>query len=169
MVLVGRVARAHGNRGQVIVNPETDFPAERFDVDRTFYIRRGDRIETLEITTVRFHQGRPIVGLRGVDTMSDAEALAGAELRVPHDALMPLPRGMFYRHDLVGCRVVTTSGVDVGVVVAVEGSVQGSRLVVDNAGAEVLVPLVADICVEVDTPGRQVVVDLPQGLLQLNS
>ena len=57
---------------------------------------------------MRFQQGRPVIGLDGVETMNDAEALAGAELRVPVERLAPLPAGTFYRHDLVGCEVETT-------------------------------------------------------------
>ena len=55
--------------------------------------------------SVRFQQGRPIVGFDGVETMDDAEALAGAELKMPAAALPPLPERTYYRHDLVGCEV----------------------------------------------------------------
>ena len=91
MVLVGRVARAHGNRGQVIVDPATDFPEERFKAGSVLHIRRGDTTELMTVENVRFHRGRPIVGLAGIDTMNAAEALAGTELRVGVDALQPLP------------------------------------------------------------------------------
>ena len=110
MVLVGRIARAHGNRGQVIVDPATDFPEERFKAGSVLHIRRGDTIEPVTVETVRFHRGRPIIGLAGIDTMNAAEALAGIELRVGVDALQPLPAGSFYHHDLIGCAVVTPGG-----------------------------------------------------------
>ena len=79
LVLVGRVARAHGNRGQVIVNLDTDFPDERFRAGAVVMVGRGSRA----IREVRFHQGRPIIALEGIETMTEAEALAGAELKVP--------------------------------------------------------------------------------------
>ncbi len=100
MVLVGRVARAHGNRGQVIVDPATDFPEERFKAGSVLHIRRGDTTELMTVENVRFHRGRPIVGLAGIDTMNAAEALAGTELRVGVDALQPLPARSYYHHDL---------------------------------------------------------------------
>src|SRR5205823_7197045 len=104
MALVGRIARAHGIRGQVIVNLETDFPEERFQPGAELFIERKGHVEPLTITTVRFHRERPIVGLRGVETVDDAAALAAHELRVPVERLAALPPGTYYRHALIGCR-----------------------------------------------------------------
>ena len=101
-LLVGRIARAHGNRGQVIVNPETDFAEERFVVGQVMLVGSPGRQSSRRITAARFHQGRPVVAFEGVVTMNDAEALAGAELWMPASAIPPLPAGTFYRHDLVG-------------------------------------------------------------------
>src|SRR5437867_7239150 len=141
MALVGRIARAHGIRGQVIVNLDTDFPETRFQPGAELFIERAGRIETLRLTTVRFQQERPVVGIDGVTTMTEAEALAGAELRVPVDWLAPLPPETVYRHELVGCRVETTAGEDVGVVGDVEGAREGGGLVIAGASAEVLRPV----------------------------
>ncbi|HMB78718.1 MAG TPA: ribosome maturation factor RimM [Vicinamibacterales bacterium] len=169
MALVGRIARAHGIRGQVIVNPETDFPDERFRPGAELFIERGGRIETLTVTTARFHRERPVIGIAGVETMNDAEALAGQELRVPIDRLAALPSGTFYRHDLIGCRVETQEGTAVGLVRDVEGTLTGSRLVVDGADGEVLIPLVSPICTLVDPAAKRIVIDPPAGLIDANA
>jgi 16S rRNA processing protein RimM len=168
MAVVGRIARAHGIRGQVIVNLETDFPGERFRPGAQLFVQRGGAVERLSVTTVRFQHDRPVIGVDGVDTMTDAEALAGLELRVPTDQLLPLPDGTFYHHDLIGCRVETTDGRPIGVVRAVEGPLSGSRLVVDGGRGEILIPLASQICVEVDMTARRIVVAAPEGLLDLN-
>ena len=128
MALVGRIARAHGIRGQVIVNLETDFPGERFKPGAELFVNRSGRVESMTVTTVRFHQERPVIGLRGVDDMNAAIALAGLELRVPLDWLAPLPAATYYRHDLIGCAVETRTGEPVGTVSDVEGTMNGSRL-----------------------------------------
>jgi 16S rRNA processing protein RimM len=169
MAVVGRVARPHGIRGQVVVNPESDFPHERFRPGAELFVRRGDRVEAITIATVRFQQGRPIIGIRGVDDMNGAQEYAGAELRVPVDRLAALPAGMFYRHDLVGCEVVTRDGAPVGTVREVEGTLAGSRLVLETASGEVLIPLAAEICVSIAPAARRIVVDPPEGLLDLNA
>lgn len=169
MITVGRVARTHGNRGQVIVNPETDFPDERFQPGHTLYLLRDARVQPLAITAVRFHQGRPILALAGVESMTEAEALAGLELRVPAETLHPLPEAAFYRHDLVGCAVRTADGREVGTVTRVDGPFEGAHLVVTGGAGEVLIPLVAEICVRIAPDERLIVVDPPEGLLDLNA
>lgn len=168
MAVVGRIARAHGIRGQVILNVETDFPEERFRAGAELFIERAGHVEALTITTVRFHRNRPVVGLRGVDTINDAEALAGHELRVPLDALAALPSGTFYRHDLIGCLVETTAGTQIGVVRDVEGTMAGSRLVVDGMSGEVLIPFATEICRQIDPAGKRIVIDPPEGLIDVN-
>src|SRR5919197_648927 len=131
MALVGRLARAHGIRGQVIVNPETDFPDARFTPGAELFTRVNGQVRALRITTVRFQHDRPVIGIDGIETMNDAETLAGGELRVPVEQLAVLPDGTFYHHDLIGCRVETTGGEPIGIVTDVEGTSGGSRLIVD--------------------------------------
>jgi 16S rRNA processing protein RimM len=169
MAVVGRVARAHGIRGQVIVNPETDFPAERFHPGAELFINRAGRVEPITLTTVRFQQQRPVIGIEGVGDMNAATALAGTELRVPVDRLATLPEGTYYRHDLVGCVVETRAGETIGTVAEVEGTLGRSRLIVETPKGEVLVPLVAEICRAIDTDAKRIVIDPPEGLLELNA
>ena len=169
MVVVGRIARAHGIRGQVVVDPVTDFPDDRFKAGSIVFYRKGDAIEPLTITAARIHRGRPIIGVAGVETMTAAEELAGTELRINVDALQPLPPGSFYQHDLVGCLVETTEGMAIGTVASVEGAGVGSRLVIPGAnGGEILIPLAAEIVVGVNLDARTIVVQPPEGLLDVN-
>ena len=168
LVLVGRVARAHGNKGQVIVNPETDFAGDRFAAGRVLVVEQAGESTLRRIASVRFKQGRPIVALDGIDTMTAAAALAGAELKVPASGLAPLPEKTYYRHDLVGCVVRDTSGTVIGTVARVEGSLERSRLVVEGRRGEILIPLVDEICESVDPAGRVIVIRPPEGLVELN-
>jgi 16S rRNA processing protein RimM len=169
MAVVARVARTHGLRGQVIVNPETDFLEARFRAGAVLYVQRHGVSQALTITAARIHQGRPILTFDGIPSIDEAAWLAGVELRVPVDALQPLPGGHVYRHDLVGCAVRTVGGRDVGTVAAVEGPRENSYLVVRDGQREVLVPLAADICVEIDPARRGIVINPPEGLLDLNT
>jgi 16S rRNA processing protein RimM len=169
MAVVGRVARPHGIRGDVIVNPDTDFPETRFAPGAELFVKRGQTVERVTVTRARMQQGRPVIGLSGVDDMNGALEYAGLEFRVPVDQLSPLPSGVFYRHDLIGCQVVTAGGLVVGLVRDVEGTMRGSRLVLEaGGGAEVLIPLVDDICVSINPADRRIVIDPPEGLLDLN-
>ena len=168
MVLVGRIARPHGLRGLVVVNPETDFVEDRFVTGATMWTRsdRGD--DTLTISSARVQNGRPIVGFEGFASIDDVERLAGLELRVPEESLRSLGEGVYYQHQLVGCSVTTGSGERIGEVIRVDGGAGGSVLVVNGARGEVLVPFAQHICVEVDIASRRMVIDPPDGLLDLN-
>ena len=168
MAVVGWIGRPHGIRGQMIVNAETDFLEERFQPGAEVFITGPGGIEPLTFTTVRFHRGRPIVGIAGIASIEQAEALKGLELRVPAERLVRLPAGSFYRHDLVGCRVETGAGETVGEVKDVEGTVGASRLVVASGGDDILIPLAAEICREIDAAGKRIVIEPPAGLLELN-
>ena len=168
MVLVGRVARPHGLRGHVIVTPETDFVEDRFKAGATFWTRSERGQEVLTVNSARVQNGRPVIGLEGFGSIEDVERLAGLDLRIPEDSLLPLDAGAYYVHDLVGCAVETISGEPVGEVRRVEGGAGASVLSVEGPRGEVLVPLAADICVEVDIAGRRIRINPPEGLLELN-
>ena len=168
MVLVGRIARPHGIRGQVIVNPETDFVDERFRVGATLWTRGASGEEALTVSAFRVQGGRPVIGFDGFTRIEDVDRLAGQELRVPEDALQPLEPGQFYHHQLIGCVVETTEGDTVGEVERVEGGTGGSRLVIGGRRGEILVPLAAEICVDIDVAARRIRIAPPEGLIELN-
>jgi len=168
MAVVGVVARPHGIRGQVIVNPETDFPEERFAPGRRLFVNRDGRVDTLVITTSRIQMGRPVIGIEGVADMDAARELAGLEFRVPAEELVDLPAGTYYHHQLVGCVVETLAGMTVGPVSAIEGEAGSTRLVVQGERGEVLVPLAVDICRTIDPAARRIVIAPPEGLIELN-
>jgi 16S rRNA processing protein RimM len=168
-ILVGVVARSHGNRGEVIVNLQTDFPEERFHEGASLMARRNDGSPvTLEVVTMRMHQGRPVILFKGIGSMNDAELLAGWELRVADDGEPePLDAGEFFHRDLIGCAVVTEGGESVGEVTAIDGDRTATRLVVRGRRSEILIPLVDAICT-VDVEAKRITVRPPEGLLELN-
>ena len=168
MVLVGRIARPHGVKGQVIVNPETDFIEDRFASGATMWVRSARGEEPLTITASRVQNGRPVIGFAGFSTIEEVERLAGLELRVPEETLRELEDGVYYQHQLVGCTVETTGGESIGSVTKVDGGAGGSILTVDGPRGEVLIPLAVDICVEIDVAAKRIRVNPPEGLLDLN-
>jgi 16S rRNA processing protein RimM len=168
MAVVGIVARTHGLRGEVVINPATDFPQERFRAGGTLFMARAGSPVAVTIRDAWFHRGRPVVSFDGIETLSEAERLRGAELRVPEAALHPLPAEAWYEHDLVGCAVRTVSGDEVGTVGFIEGPAGAKRLIVQQAGREIDVPLVVEICVSIDTGAGAIVIDPPVGLLEVN-
>ena len=168
MAVVGHVARPHGIKGQFVVNPLTTFPEERFSVGSTLFLLRDGCIEPFTVSASRMQGGRPVIGVEGVEDMDAARELQGLEFRVPVAALVALPDGMFYHHDLIGSTVETVEGQQVGTVSDVQGDTGNSRLVVESETGEILIPLVLDICTTIDTAAKRIVIAPPAGLLDVN-
>lgn len=167
MVTVGRVVRPHGNRGHVVVAPDTDFGEERFRVAATVYVQRHEAVVPLTVGASRWQAGRWIVGFGGVESIDAAESLRGAELRVAAETLRPLGSGAYYVHDLVGCDVRTIAGHHVGRVTEVNFGSGAPMLVISGKG-EVLVPFADAICRRIDLAARVIEIDPPEGLVELN-
>jgi 16S rRNA processing protein RimM len=174
MVSVGRIVRPQGRRGEVVVDPETDFGEERFRPGAGLWASRAGHVTRVSIVTSWPHQGRWVLGLAGVASIDEAEAWRGVELRVPAEGLHDLGDGAFYVHDLLGCRVETMTGLSVGAVARVDLGYGTPLLVVTGSGGtaeggeEVLVPLAESICRRVDVGAKVIVIDPPAGLLDLN-
>jgi len=159
-VVVGRIVRPWGIRGEVKVRVETDFP-ERFRPGQRFYLL-GRPYTCL---SARFHQGFVLLKLEGVDTRDDAEALRGLALEVPASELPDLPPDTYYHFQLQGLRVETTRGEDLGQVVEVFSTGSNEVLVVEGPRGQVLIPLIADVVRQVDLEEERIRVEPIPGLL----
>jgi 16S rRNA processing protein RimM len=167
-LVVGRVGRPHGLRGEVTVEVRTDDPAQRFAAGSVLATNPAER-GPLTVSAARWHLGRLLVRFEGYEDRDAAEELRGTFLEIDSGELKPLDDpDEFYDHDLIGLDVVTIAGEQVGAVKDVLHHGQ-NLLVVDGSGAragtEVLIPFVTPIVPEVDLLGRRLVIDPPPGLL----
>ena len=156
MLLVGRVTRAHGLRGEVVVHLLSSEPEVRLAVGAVLESDRGP----LQVVAARPHQDRWLVTFEGVTTRESAEALRGVELRA---APIDDPDALWV-HDLVGAAVVDAAGTPRGTVVAVVANPADDLLELDT-GALVPVGFVVDWAGDGDE--RHLVVDPPAGLFDL--
>jgi 16S rRNA processing protein RimM len=168
MVSVGRVTRPQGNRGQVMVMPDTDFGEDRFRPGATVFVNRPEGVSALRIAESREQRGQWVLRFEGSDSIDSAETFRGDELRVPLEALRPLDPGAFYVHELLDCEVRTMNGAPVGRVTRVDLAVGVPMLAVTGPTGEVLVPLVDAICRRIGVAARQIDIDPPEGLIDLN-
>jgi len=174
-VVVGRIGKAHGVKGEVSVEPRTDEPERRFADGAVLATRtpRGDephgaqRPAALTVRRTRWHQSRLLVTFEGVGDRTAAEALRGLSLAVRVDpAETPDDPEEFYDHQLVGLAVSTTDGDPVGEVAdVVHGTGQDLLAVRTPDGREVLVPFVTALVPVVDLAGGRVEVADRPGLL----
>jgi 16S rRNA processing protein RimM len=119
-----------------------------------------------EVESTWFHNRVLIFKFRGVDTISEAERLSGAEVRVPLSQRAPLEPGEYFESDLLGCEVVDRqTGESLGRVTRWDDGGSSGLLVV---GDNLLIPFARAICVEIDPAAKRIAVDLPEGLKDLN-
>lgn len=166
-VTVAVLGKTRGNRGEITAWPLSDKP-DRFEALRSVYLfmASAEEPERLEVESAWFHGPTLILKFRGVDSISAAERLSGAEVRVPMSERAPLDAGEFYQSELVGCVVVDRrTGESLGRVTGWEDTGGAGLLVVEGA---FLIPFARSICTVIDPAARRIEVDLPEGLKDLN-
>lgn len=167
-MVLALVRGARGLQGEVLAESMGSSP-ERFAPGLAVRLFRSgsDCGLPLEIERSWLHSGRLVLKFRGIENRSEAEALIGSEIRIPLRERPPAPAGQHYLSDLVGCRVVAPDGRALGEVTGWFD--HGGPALLEVRGAnEILVPLVPDICVEVNVEDRRIVASLPEGLEELN-
>ncbi|MFY9609104.1 MAG: ribosome maturation factor RimM [Blastocatellia bacterium] len=167
-VVIARIVKARGIRGEVACNLDTDFPA-RFASSSSVTVRMPDGTRlALAIEEHWFHKRRVIVKFEGYDTATAAEALVGGCLVIPEVDELPLDDDQFYERRLVGSMVITVSGQEVGRVTGLMRTGGTDLLVIEGSGGrEHLVPFADAICTEVDLAAKRISIDPPAGLLDL--
>ena len=165
---IGKIAKPQGNKGEVIVNIETDFPSRFFEAE---YLLVKTETETLKLKVLnaRNHKGRVVLKFEGYNSINDAETLRDAEIIIPESEKMD-EEDFFYYHELEGMNVQTVDGEDLGVVQSVL-VINGNHDVLEvkeKSGKDILIPFVKDICVKVNPDENLIVVDMPEGLKEAN-
>jgi 16S rRNA processing protein RimM len=169
-LVVGRVVKAHGVTGEVVVEVRTDDPDLRFAPGSSLRGRpsRGGPESRYVIESAREHSGRLLVRLDGVADRNAADSLRGTLFLVDSGDLPPIEDpDEFYDHQLEGLQVVTTTGTAVGSVAEVLHTAAGELLSVRTEEGEVLVPFVSAIVTSVSLADRTIEIDPPDGLLEL--
>ena len=172
-VTIARLMRTRGRRGELSAVSFSSHPERFAQLQRVALIGAEGypgEIRTYEIEEIWEHGARLIFKFKGVDSISEAEKLRGAEVCVPAAERFPLPPDEYYQSDLVGCEVLERgTGRRVGRVADfLEAGGSGLLQVEGEGGEEILIPFTREICVRVDVERKQIEIDPPEGLLELN-
>ena len=186
-IVLAHLLRPQGRKGELLAELFTDFP-ERFDERKQVYLARsgfdGEATEARSAEVVSFwlpvgrNEGRIVLQFAGIDTISDAEGLAGLEVIVSGEERVSLDEDSVYISELIGCMVYDGSTA-VGVIADVQfpATADGTRRleeaaplleVTSNDGDEILIPFAKAFVVCVDTKAKRVDMTLPPGLLDVN-
>ncbi len=175
LLVVGRIGKAHGVRGEVNVSLRTDEPEDRFAIGAVIATDPPER-GPLTVTSMRFASSRLVVGFKEIADRNAAETYQGTMLVVDTDDLPLIEEDdEYYDHELLGMRAVTLdqSGTEtvVGVVIDVVHGTGGDTLVIKPAGTggrrDLLIPFVRAIVPTIDRAARVIYLDPPDGLLDL--
>jgi 16S rRNA processing protein RimM len=186
-IVLAHLLRPQGRKGEVLAELFTDFP-ERFEEQKRVFLApsgfEGEEVDARAAEVLAFwlpvgkNEGRIVLQFAGIETISDAEAVAGLDVLVPREERRPLDDDSVYISELVGCTVYD-GATAVGVVEDVQfaTTADGSRRLTDAApllevrslaGDEILVPFVKVFLMAVDTEAKRIEMKLPQGLVEVN-
>ncbi len=179
-VLVARLVRPHGRRGELVAEILTDFPEKFHQRTRLFLIppeRLGSRPREIDLENFWFLRSRIVLKFRGVETINDAEALRGFAVAIPAAERAPLEPGSVYLSDLIGCRLIDLNrdGADLGEIADVDRNSSNADLLVVRSktaakrGENLLIPFVREYLVRIDTGNSRVEMRLPEGLAEINA
>lgn len=171
-VVVGEIVATWGNRGEVKVIPHTEFPERFSQMEKVRLFKAGSEEPVAEyaLENCRQHKEAILLKLESVDTISDAEELRKALIKVSVDELMPLPPGRHYIFELIGLECQTTLGVKLGVITDVlQTGANDVYVIKPYPGVtdlkEILIPVIPQVVLEIKPEEGLVVVELLDGLL----
>ena len=168
LVVVARVARTRGLRGEVIADLLTDFPERFADLETLIAVAPDGSQRSLQIEEHWFQARRIVFKFAGYDSIEAAKEFAGFELAIPASQRIELAADQFYDWELKGCRVESIDGEFIGSVSEVmrTGGVE-ILVVVGDTDQNFLIPMAQDICISIDVEKKLILVDPPEGLLEL--
>lgn len=171
-LVVGQVSKPHGNKGEVLVWPLTEYPEAVFAEGRELLLgdtegRPGDEPEPLVILGTRPYKRAWLVTFDAVEDRDDAESIARRYLLIRMEDAEPRAEGEHFYHELLGAEVVTAAGETVGRVREVYDTDPAHLLEVKGEGKVHLIPFTEQVVKSVDSEARRIVIDPPEGLLEL--
>jgi len=170
-ITLARVVKTQGRHGEVAAEVHSDVPGRFAEGMKLFALGKAqDTRRELEVEDLWPHKGLVVLKFRGVDSMNDAELLIGSELQVPITERAELERGWTYVSDLIGCTLFDHAR-EIGRIEDVQfGAGEAPLLIVANsAGKKFDVPLAEAYLESVDIAQRQVRMNLPEGMLDINA
>ena len=167
LIIIARAVKPRGLKGEIVAELLTDFPERFEDVNERVLVSPAGERTTKRLDDYWFQNDRVILKVAGYDDVETAKELVGFEFAVPEQDRVPLPADHYYDWELEGC-TVKIGAESIGTVKSVLKTGGAEILVVaDDSGKERLIPLADSIVVEIDTAGKTIVIDPPEGLLDL--
>jgi len=166
LVRIGKVLRSQGREGHLKVRLH-EHGLSGLTLKKVFLGGPGG-FEEYDVESFELDRNSYFLKIKGIDTLAQSDALAGRDVYIPEESFGPPEGGRFYDFQLIGSRVVTADGTEVGIVRGILPAGSSNLLVVARGEKEYYIPFVEPICRRIDPEKQQIVIDPPDGLLELN-
>ncbi|MDI3534733.1 MAG: rRNA processing protein RimM [Thermosediminibacterales bacterium] len=162
---IGKIVSTHGNKGEVKVYPLTDF-LERFDNLKEVYVRIKGQIKLYKIENVRYHKKFIILKFEGIDSIDKALSFKDSVLEVKRENAFTLPPGHYYISDIIGCKVKTIEGKDLGELIdVIKTGANDVYIVKNDANKEILIPAIKEVVKKIDIKNREITIKPLEGMI----
>lgn len=159
-LVVGRIRRAHGLKGEMIMDVLTDFP-ERITRGKHVYV--GETHNPQQISSVRPHDNLLLISFKGIDNKDDLDRYRNLMVFIKTEGLPELPEDEYYHHDLIGLTVIDEQQEVLGTLVEImETGANDVYVIEDSNTNEILIPAVAEFILSIDLVGRRITVHKPE-------
>ncbi len=165
-MVIGWVVRPHGKRGELVVRPHAREDEGIFRTGPVFFALDGEATQRC-VTGLRWHKGDVLLRVEGVGDRSAAGEFRGCQVEVDREELPPLDPGTYYEDDLIGCRLLSSAGEDLGTIDGVLRTGGVDVLMVDSEEGRWMIPAARELLIRVDLQAKVIEVALLRGLRDL--
>ncbi len=166
LITIGRAVKPFGIKGEMKIEPLTDFPERFKDLRSVYLVSPAGKELVCEVKSVRYAGGTPYLIFGGYESPEKAKTLNGWFLEVPEEEAVPLPEGSYYWFELVGMEVFSESGEKLGKITEVFETGSNDVYVMKRGGKEVYIPATKEIVKQVDRKAKRMVIHLMDGLME---
>ena len=166
---VGKIVNTHGIRGEVRVISRTDFADERYKVGNSLFLFQGSNTTPLElkITSHRKHKNFDMLTFEGYYNVNQVESFKEGVLKVPESYLSALDENEYYFHEIIGCKVITDAGEELGTIreILTPGA-NDVWVIKGKKGKDILIPYIDDVVSEINVADKMITITPMEGLLE---
>lgn len=166
LITIGKVLKPWGVKGEIRIEPQTDFPDRFKELGRVFLVSPAGKEIASTVTAARYVNNVPFLTLPGYDTPEKAKALNGWFIKIPREEVIPLPEGSYYWFELIGMEVFSEEGENLGTITDVFETGSNDVYVLKRGRKEVYIPATREVIKQVDTAAKKMVIHLMDGLME---
>lgn len=166
LITIGKALKPWGVKGEVKVQPLTDFPGRFKDLRRVYLVSPRGKETACAVKSVRYLAGAPLLLLEGYDAPEKTKAISNYLIKVPRKEAVPLPEGRYYWFELIGMAVLSEAGEKLGEITDIFATGSNDVYVMKRGRREVYIPATKEIVKQIDRKARTMVIHVMEGLLE---